>query len=99
MRWRQQRGGTRRARPPISACDLVCACPDVYVELLTVYECMWHDRRTVERAMRFVMEANPRHAKFAARLIACMKDSEKLCAQIVEVRVAKGFFGLALIGQ
>ncbi|TBU45152.1 armadillo-type protein [Dichomitus squalens] len=42
------------------------------------------DKRTVERVLRFVLEANPRHAKFAARLVACMSDSEKLCTQVVE---------------
>ncbi|KAI0634818.1 armadillo-type protein [Trametes polyzona] len=42
------------------------------------------DKRTVERVMRFVMESNPRHAKFAARLIACMKNPEELCSQVVE---------------
>ncbi|KAI0371302.1 hypothetical protein BV20DRAFT_1120710 [Pilatotrama ljubarskyi] len=42
------------------------------------------DKRTVERIMRFVMDSNPRHAKFAARLIACMRNSEELCIQVVE---------------
>lgn len=42
-------------------------------------------RRTVERVMRFVMESHPRHAKFAARLIACMRNAEELCAQVVDV--------------
>ena len=36
--------------------------------------------------MRFVMDSNPRHAKFAARLVACMKDSGNLCEQVIEVR-------------
>ena len=39
--------------------------------------------------MRFVMEANPRHAKFASRLITCMKNGEQLCTQVVEVRRAR----------
>ncbi|PIL27726.1 hypothetical protein GSI_10879 [Ganoderma sinense ZZ0214-1] len=42
------------------------------------------DKRTVERVMRFVMDANPRHAKFASRLIVCMKNGEQLCTQVVE---------------
>ncbi|EIW55568.1 uncharacterized protein TRAVEDRAFT_73422 [Trametes versicolor FP-101664 SS1] len=42
------------------------------------------DKRTVERVMRFVMESHPRHAKFAARLIACMRNAEELCAQVVD---------------
>ncbi|KAI0777199.1 hypothetical protein BD413DRAFT_514292 [Trametes elegans] len=42
------------------------------------------DKRTVERVMRFVMESNPRHAKFAARLIVYMRNSEELCNQVVE---------------
>ncbi|KAI8986667.1 armadillo-type protein [Trametes punicea] len=42
------------------------------------------DKRTVERVMRFVMESNARHAKFAARLIACMRNSEELCGEVVE---------------
>ena len=44
-------------------------------------------RRTVDRVMRFALEANFRHAKFAARLITCMKNADKLCADIVEVSV------------
>ncbi|KAJ3001786.1 hypothetical protein NUW54_g6212 [Trametes sanguinea] len=42
------------------------------------------DKRTVERVMRFVMESNARHAKFAARLIACMRNAERLCEQLVD---------------
>ncbi|KAI0824810.1 armadillo-type protein [Trametes gibbosa] len=42
------------------------------------------DKRTVERVTRFVMDANPRHAKFAARLIACSRNAEQLCEQVVE---------------
>ncbi|KAH9849574.1 armadillo-type protein [Lenzites betulinus] len=42
------------------------------------------DKRTVERVMRFVMDANPRHAKFAARLIAFSRNAEELCEQVVE---------------
>ncbi|CDO77959.1 hypothetical protein BN946_scf184971.g9 [Trametes cinnabarina] len=42
------------------------------------------DKRTVERVMRFVMESNARHAKFAARLIACMRNAERLCEQVIE---------------
>ncbi|KAI0336697.1 hypothetical protein GY45DRAFT_1315302 [Cubamyces sp. BRFM 1775] len=42
------------------------------------------DKRTVDRVMRFVMEPNARHAKFAARLIACMRNAEELCEQVIE---------------
>ncbi|GBE89081.1 armadillo-type protein [Sparassis latifolia] len=42
------------------------------------------DKRTMERVMRFVMESNHRHAKFAARLLAYSKNSEGLCEQVVE---------------
>ncbi|OSD08806.1 hypothetical protein PYCCODRAFT_1380708 [Trametes coccinea BRFM310] len=41
------------------------------------------DKRTVERVMRFVMESNARHAKFAARLIARMRNADQLCEQMV----------------
>ena len=44
--------------------------------------------------MRFVMDENPRHAKFASRLIVCMKNGEQLCTQVVEVRRPWNF-GLA----
>ncbi|KAI0646530.1 armadillo-type protein [Trametes meyenii] len=42
------------------------------------------DKRTVERVMRFVMDSNARHAKFAARLIACMRNADDLCEEVVE---------------
>ncbi|KAI0747029.1 armadillo-type protein [Daedaleopsis nitida] len=42
------------------------------------------DKRTVDRVKKYVMEANPRHAKFAARLMACMKNAENLCGEVVE---------------
>ncbi|KAI0698060.1 armadillo-type protein [Cerioporus squamosus] len=42
------------------------------------------DKRTVERVLRFAMESNTRHAKFAARLLSCMKNAEELCEQVVE---------------
>lgn len=31
------------------------------------------------------MSSHARHAKFAARIMTCMKDSEDLCVQVVEV--------------
>lgn len=34
--------------------------------------------------MKFVMRSEPRHSKFAARLIACSKDSDESCAQVVD---------------
>lgn len=42
-------------------------------------------RRTTERVMRFVLEANHRHAKFSARLLAKSRNSEDICADIVDV--------------
>ncbi|EGO03586.1 hypothetical protein SERLA73DRAFT_46084 [Serpula lacrymans var. lacrymans S7.3] len=42
------------------------------------------DRRTTERIMRFVLESNPRHAKYAARLLALSKDRDALCTEVVE---------------
>ncbi|RPD56961.1 hypothetical protein L226DRAFT_491089 [Lentinus tigrinus ALCF2SS1-7] len=42
------------------------------------------DKRTVERVVKFAMESNPRHAKFAARLLPHMKNAEQLCEQVVE---------------
>lgn len=42
-------------------------------------------RRTTERVMRYVSEANPRHAKYAARLLAFSKKREELCTTVVEV--------------
>ncbi|TFK86665.1 hypothetical protein K466DRAFT_492369 [Polyporus arcularius HHB13444] len=42
------------------------------------------DKRTVERVVRFAMESNTRHAKFAARLLACLKNAEEVCEQVVE---------------
>ena len=49
---------------------------------------MGRNRRTVDRVMRFVTEANFRHAKFAARLIACMKNANTLCEQVVEASLS-----------
>ncbi|TCD68846.1 hypothetical protein EIP91_009560 [Steccherinum ochraceum] len=42
------------------------------------------DKRTHERIMRFVLESNYRHAKFAARLLARSKDSISNCTEVVE---------------
>ena len=42
-------------------------------------------RRTHERIMRYVMDSNYRHAKFAARLLALSKDSESVCTDVIEV--------------
>jgi sister chromatid cohesion protein PDS5 len=44
------------------------------------------DRRTNERLMQFVLESRPRHAKFAARLLAHAKNRAEVCRQVVEVR-------------
>ena len=35
--------------------------------------------------MKFVMKPDPRHCKFAARIIACSKDAEDSCNQIMDV--------------
>jgi sister-chromatid-cohesion protein PDS5 len=43
------------------------------------------DRRTTERVMHYVLDSNPRHGKFAARLLAFCKNREETCAQVVEV--------------
>lgn len=45
------------------------------------------DKRTIERVLRFAMESNERHAKFAIRLIMCMKNAEVMCDQVVEVTI------------
>lgn len=37
--------------------------------------------------MRFVMSADVRHAKFAARILAQCKDSEEMCVTVVEVSI------------
>ncbi|OBZ77502.1 Sister chromatid cohesion protein pds5 [Grifola frondosa] len=42
------------------------------------------DKRTTERVMRFVMDSNYRHAKFAARILACSKNAEDLCGEVVD---------------
>ncbi|EMD34698.1 hypothetical protein CERSUDRAFT_116889 [Gelatoporia subvermispora B] len=42
------------------------------------------DKRTVERVMRYVRGSNARHAKFAARLLATLKNADELCSQVVE---------------
>jgi len=42
------------------------------------------EKRTHERVMRYVMESNYRHAKFAARLLTRSQDSEAVCADIIE---------------
>ncbi|KAI0689173.1 armadillo-type protein [Cytidiella melzeri] len=43
-----------------------------------------HDKRTLERLQRFTRESSYRHAKFAARLLACTKNHEEICARVVE---------------
>jgi sister-chromatid-cohesion protein PDS5 len=49
---------------------------------LTLMSC---NRKTNERIMRYVLESRPRHAKFAVRLLACSRNSDEVCTQIVEV--------------
>src|ERR1700736_959973 len=46
-------------------------------------------RRTMERIMRYVLDSNPRHAKFAARLLAFSKNREKTCNEVIEVIVSR----------
>lgn len=36
--------------------------------------------------MRYVMSANHRHAKFAARLLVFTKNHDEVCPDVVEVR-------------
>ncbi|KAH7910374.1 armadillo-type protein [Hygrophoropsis aurantiaca] len=43
-----------------------------------------NDKRTRERIMRSVLGSNPRHAKFAARFLACSPDREELGMEVVE---------------
>ncbi|TDL19619.1 ARM repeat-containing protein [Rickenella mellea] len=43
-----------------------------------------NDKRTIERVKKYAYEANPRHAKFAARILAHSKKSEEICAEVVE---------------
>lgn len=65
---------------PSDKCVEIALLGDIWMtRMLTA-----NHRRTVDRVMRFVTEANFRHAKFAARLIACMKDADTLCGQVVE---------------
>ncbi|KAI5121999.1 hypothetical protein M0805_001831 [Coniferiporia weirii] len=42
------------------------------------------DKRTTERLMRYVRGTHPRHAKFAARILAFAKDKEELCSEATE---------------
>ena len=37
--------------------------------------------------MRYVLDSNPRHAKFAARLLAFSKNREERCSEVVEVGI------------
>jgi sister-chromatid-cohesion protein PDS5 len=39
--------------------------------------------------MRYVLDSNPRHAKFAARLLAFSKNREKACTEVIEVIVSR----------
>ncbi|KAI0047729.1 cohesin-associated protein Pds5 [Auriscalpium vulgare] len=41
------------------------------------------DKRTAERVMRFVLDSNPRQAKFSARLLAKSKNAEDTCTDVV----------------
>lgn len=43
------------------------------------------ERRTLERITRFALGENPKIAKFAARLLASLKDHESACVEIIEV--------------
>lgn len=37
--------------------------------------------------MRYVLASNPRHAKFAARLLALSKNREEHCNEVLEVTI------------
>lgn len=39
--------------------------------------------------MRYVLGSNPRHAKFAARLLALSKNREEHCAEVIEVTISR----------
>ena len=43
------------------------------------------DRRTLDRLRRFVMDSDHRHAKFAARVLACTANCDDVCATIIQV--------------
>ncbi|KAH0834786.1 hypothetical protein J3R83DRAFT_10387 [Lanmaoa asiatica] len=45
------------------------------------------DKRTLERVTRSALGENSKIAKFAARLLASLKDHEDACEEIIEVRV------------
>lgn len=42
-------------------------------------------RRTLERLQNFALASDHRHAKFAARLLASVKNRETICAGVVDV--------------
>jgi hypothetical protein len=37
--------------------------------------------------MRYVLDSNPRHAKFAARLLAFSQNREQHCSEVIEVGI------------
>ncbi|KAJ3482805.1 hypothetical protein NLI96_g6741 [Meripilus lineatus] len=42
------------------------------------------DKRTFDRLMRYVVDSNHRHAKFAIRLLMSWKNHEEICDEVVE---------------
>jgi sister chromatid cohesion protein PDS5 len=43
----------------------------------------------MERIMRYVLDSNPRNAKFAARLLAFSKNREEHCTEVIEVNISR----------
>jgi len=39
--------------------------------------------------MRYVLDSNPRHAKFAARILAFSQNREQYCSAVIEVSVTR----------
>ena len=56
-----------------------------------------NDKRTLDRLRRFVMDSNPRHAKFAARVMACTTSRDDLCSVVVEVNPHRALLHLFLM--
>ncbi|KAF8726601.1 hypothetical protein AX14_007667 [Amanita brunnescens Koide BX004] len=43
-----------------------------------------NESRTIERVVRYALQPDPRHAKFAARFLAFSRSKEDACAEVVE---------------
>ncbi|KAG8216411.1 hypothetical protein J3R82DRAFT_6516 [Butyriboletus roseoflavus] len=55
-----------------------------YLEAVHSHGFLERERRTLERITRFALGENPKIAKFAARLLASLKDHEGPCVEIIE---------------